>query len=79
NLPTDSFSFNQEAMTQKKIFIAQKVPWFGKLSLREQGQALMASRQQAILDAKRLELSRKIATTYYEMGFMKPAWRLMGV
>ena len=78
NLPTDTFSFDQEAMTQKKIFIAQKVPWFGKLSLREQGQALMASRQQAILDAKRLELSRKIATTYYEMGFIETSLEING-
>jgi outer membrane protein TolC len=62
NLPTDSFSFDQEAMTQKKIFIAQKVPWFGKLSLKEQSQALIAGSQQAVLEARRLELARKIAT-----------------
>jgi len=78
NLPTDTFSFDKEAMTQKKIFIAQKVPWFGKLSLREQRQALMASRQQAILEAKRLELARKIATTYYELGFIASSLEING-
>ncbi|MBU4426292.1 MAG: TolC family protein [Desulfobacteraceae bacterium] len=70
NLPTDTFSFDQEAMTQKQLFIAQKVPWFGKLSLREQRQTLIASRQQALLEAKRFELVRKIATSYYELGFI---------
>ncbi|MBW2615614.1 MAG: TolC family protein [Deltaproteobacteria bacterium] len=70
NLPTDTFSFDQEAMTQKQIFVAQKVPWFGKLSLKEQRQALIAGRQQAILEARHLELARKIATNYYELGFI---------
>ena len=70
NLPTDTFDFDQEAMTQKQIFIAQKFPWFGKLDLKTQRAALNAVRQQAILDAKRLELARKIADAYYELGYV---------
>ena len=70
NLPTDTFDFDQEAMTQKQIFIAQKFPWFGKLDLRTQRATLQAVRRQAILDAKRLELARKIAVAYYELGFV---------
>jgi cobalt-zinc-cadmium efflux system outer membrane protein len=70
NLPADSFSFSQEPMTQKQISIAQKIPWFGKLDLRSQGAALKAIRQQAMLDAKRLELARQIAVAYYELGFI---------
>ena len=70
NLPTDTFSFSQEPMTQKQIFIAQKVPWFGKLSLRSQKQALQAIRQRAFINARRLELSENIASTYYELGFV---------
>ena len=70
NLPTDTFDFDQEAMTQKQIFIAQKFPWFGKLDLRTQRATLKAVRRQAILDAKRLELARKIAVAYYELGFV---------
>ena len=70
NIPTDNFRFDQEPMTQKQIFIAQKIPWFGKLSLRSQQAALKAIRQEAILKAKRLELTRKIATAYYELGFV---------
>ncbi len=68
NLPTDTFDFDQEPMTQKQVFVAQKVPWFGKLDLRSQRQGLEASRQIALLEAKKLELARKIAFTYYEIG-----------
>lgn len=70
NLPTDSFRFDQEAMTQKQIFIAQKFPWFGKLNLRSKRATFKMVRQQAVLQAKRLELARSIATTYYELGFV---------
>ncbi len=68
NLPTDTFDFDQEPMTQKQFFIAQKVPWFGKLDLRSKSQRLVAVRQAALLEAKKLELARKIATTYYQLG-----------
>ncbi|MGD8383207.1 MAG: TolC family protein [Syntrophobacterales bacterium] len=70
NLPTDSWEFDEEPMTQKTVFLAQKFPWFGKLSLRSQRQALVASEQQAMLEAKKLELVRKIAIAYYELGFV---------
>ncbi len=70
NLPTDTFDFDQEPMTQKQISIAQKIPWFGKLDLRSQRAGLNAIRLKAMLDAKRLELARKIAVVYYELGFV---------
>jgi outer membrane protein TolC len=70
NLPTDTFNFDQEPMTQKVLFIAQRVPWFGKLSLKSKKTTLMAVRQHSILEAKKLELARKIATAYYELGFV---------
>ena len=70
NLPTDTFDFSQEPMTQKQILISQKVPWFGKLGLKSQNQALKALRQEALIDVRRLELARKIAVAYYELGFI---------
>jgi outer membrane protein TolC len=70
NLPTDSWEFDEEPMTQKTVFLAQKFPWFGKLSLKSQRQALMASEQQAMLEARKLELARKISIAYYELGFV---------
>jgi outer membrane protein TolC len=76
NLPTDTFDFDQEPMTQKQIFIAQKIPWFGKLSLRSQQAAMKALHQEAILEAKRLELSRHIASAYYELGFVSSGQKI---
>lgn len=70
NLPVDSFSFDQEPMTQKQISIGQKIPWFGKLDLKSQRAALKAIRQQALLDARRLELAKQVAVAYYELGFI---------
>jgi cobalt-zinc-cadmium efflux system outer membrane protein len=70
NLPVDTFNFNQEPMTQKQVFIAQKFPWFGKLTLRKQQAALKALRRGAILETERIALARQIATTYYDLGFI---------
>ncbi len=70
NMPTDTFSFSQEAMTQKQIFIAQKFPWFGKLDLRTQRATLKAMRQHAVLEARRLALARQIAAAWYDIGFV---------
>lgn len=69
NVPTDTGSFRQEAMTQKQVSIAQKIPWFGKLSLRSKRQALTAARLQWLLEARNLELGRQIASAWYELGF----------
>ncbi len=57
-------------MTQKQIFVAQKLPWFGKLSLRSQKQATIANRQYWVLQARRFELARQIAVAYYELGYV---------
>jgi cobalt-zinc-cadmium efflux system outer membrane protein len=70
NLPVDSFSFSQEPMTQKQISIAQRIPWFGKRSLRSQLETQKVLRQMALIDAKKAELVSKIAAAYYELGFV---------
>jgi len=73
NLPTDTFRFDQEPVTQKQLFIAQKIPWFGKLDLQSQRAAVKAIHQEAVLMAKRIELARQIASGYYELGFVGSA------
>ena len=70
NVPTDTFSFNQEPMTQKQLFIAQKFPWFGKLDLRTQKAAITVERQTALIEARRLELVKSLATIFYDLGFV---------
>lgn len=75
NLPTDSFSFNQEPMTQKQIAISQKIPWFGKLDLKSQNITLKALELKANLKAKRLNLTRKISDRYYALAYIDSSLR----
>jgi outer membrane protein TolC len=76
NLPVNTFKFDQEPMTQKQLFIAQKIPWLGKRALRSQKAASKAVRQEAILSVKRLALARKIATAYYDLGFVDSSQKI---
>lgn len=69
-LPTDTFSFSQEPMTQKQIFIAQKFPWFGKLDLKSQKVALAAAKKTEMRQALMLELHRVVSETYFELAFI---------
>ncbi|BBD09953.1 TolC family protein [Desulfovibrio ferrophilus] len=71
NVPMDSFELDQEAMTQKQLFIAQKVPWFGTLDLAQQAALLKAVRQEARVQAKALELTRMISTAWYDLAFVQ--------
>ncbi len=68
NLPTDTFAFDQEPMTQKQISLSQKFPWFGKLDLKTQIALLEAKKQEADWQLQRLELARMIADAYYELA-----------
>jgi outer membrane protein TolC len=76
NLPTDTFSFSQEPMTQKQLFIAQKLPWFGKLDLHTQKALIAVERQEALIEAKRLELIQTLSQTFYELGFVTESLRV---
>lgn len=76
NLPTDTFDFDQEPMTQKLISISQKFPWFGKLDLRSQRAALEAIRARAVLNERRLSLAQQIADAYYRIGFVEHSLRI---
>jgi len=71
NMPADSFRFDREPMTQKQFFISQKFPWFGKLDLKTKQVVLKAKRLKALLQAKRLGISRNFAEQYYDLGFIQ--------
>ena len=68
NMPTDTFAFDQEAMTQKQISLSQRLPWFGKLNLAERKVLLRAERQRAEVRRKELALAQGVAVAYHEMG-----------
>lgn len=73
NMPTDTFSFNQEAMTQKQVFVSQKLPWFGRLDLRERKAVLAAEKQRFAVLARELDLASQIADAYYGLRLVREA------
>lgn len=70
NLPVNSFDFEQEPMTQKQLFISQKFPWFGTLDLRQQVSELKALEAGFQVQAKRLEIKKDLAASWYDLGFL---------
>jgi cobalt-zinc-cadmium efflux system outer membrane protein len=76
NLPTDTFRLDQEPMTQKQIFIAQKFPWAGKRSLLSEDAKWTAKQKEIMLDNQRLLLSENIADGYYDLGFISKSMEI---
>jgi len=70
NMPTDNFRFDEEPMTQKQIFIAQKIPWTGKRSLRSEDTHWSAKQKEMMFKNQRLILSKDIADAWYDLGFI---------
>lgn len=70
NLPTDTFDLDQEPMTQKQIFIAQKIPWPGKRALGSEDAQWSVRQKKEMLKARRLNLSKEIAAAWYDLGFI---------
>ncbi|MDA8139840.1 MAG: TolC family protein [Desulfobacteraceae bacterium] len=70
NVPTDTYSFNQEPMTQKQISLGQKFPWFGKLDLKTQYAVLEAKKAEAKWTMQQLALAKQIISSYYELAFI---------
>jgi len=71
NVPVDTFELDQEPMTQKQISLSQQVPWFGKLSLAEQGAELMAAEQEAMVRVTQLSVTRQVKEAWYELSFIE--------
>jgi outer membrane protein TolC len=69
NMPTDTFRFDQEPMTQKQIAVEQRIPWPSKRGIRSDVAEKAVKRLSAELEETRLNLAQNIADTYYELGF----------
>ncbi|MGL1933287.1 MAG: TolC family protein [Desulfotalea sp.] len=76
NLPTNSFDFGQEAMTQKQVGFAQQIPWFGTLGLREQRAELLSHEQEALTEAKRLNITKQLKKAWYKLVFIQHSIRV---
>ncbi|MFQ5717479.1 MAG: TolC family protein, partial [Nitrospinales bacterium] len=73
NLPVNTFSFSQEAMTQKQVTITQKFPFPGKLGLKTE----MAKKDVEIAEENyeeiKLRIVREVKRSYYELSFIMAA------
>ena len=69
NLPVDTLAFDQADMTQKQITLSQKLPFPGKLGLREGIAAKSTAVSEQSYEGLKLELIRQIRVIYDNFGF----------
>ena len=76
NLPTNTFSFNQEPMTQKVVGLQQSIPFPGKLSSMEDAAAIdTLIIDKEIKDAEN-EIRKNIKNKYYSLSFFRKSIQL---
>ena len=73
NLPVDTFSLTQEAMTQMQVGIGFTLPFPGKLNLREQAADFEASAAQFDVREMRLALVKNVRSTWWNLFFLDRA------
>jgi outer membrane protein TolC len=71
NVPTNSFSFDQDPMTQKIVGVRQTFPFPGKLGAIEDASAIdTLIIDQEIRDAEN-EIRKNVSEKYYELSYLK--------
>ena len=73
NLPVDTLAFDQADMTQKQITLSQKLPFPGKLGLREGIAAKSTAVSEQSYEGLKLELIRQVKHSFYELCFILSA------
>ncbi len=73
NVPTDTFSLSQEAMTQTQVGLSFELPFPGKLSLREQAAGFDANAAGFDVEEMRLVLIRNVRLSWWNLFFLDHA------
>ncbi|MCL4501124.1 MAG: TolC family protein [Deltaproteobacteria bacterium] len=68
NLPTDTWSFSQDEMTQKMFEVSQKIPFYGKRRLRSEVAAEQARSDEYIFHDKYNEVRAKVLVAYWGLS-----------
>jgi cobalt-zinc-cadmium efflux system outer membrane protein len=68
NLPTDTWSFAQEPMTQKSFSLSQKIPFPGKLRLRSEVVAEQARSDDLVYQDKLNEIRALVIQRYWNLA-----------
>jgi len=77
NLPVDSFSTSQEAMTQLQLGISQKLPFPGKLGLKQQAATELAGAAASNRDELRLLLLRNVRIYWWNLAYLDKALQIV--
>ena len=77
NFPTDTFDRSQEAMTQLQFGISQKLPFPGKLALREEASSFEAEAAGDIVDETRLRLIRDVQSSWWTLRYLDHALEIL--
>jgi outer membrane protein, heavy metal efflux system len=73
NLPTDTFSFRQEDMTQKEISLTQRLPYPGKRDLRSEVAEKEAQAAFNDYQEVKVRVARDVKMAFYELFFVNKA------
>jgi outer membrane protein TolC len=73
NLPVDTFSFREQAMTQKQIQLTQEIPYPGKTTLMREAADKDVSIAKWNLKELELNIVRQVKESFYELCFINSA------
>ena len=73
NMPTDSFDFDQEPMTQIQFGVTQAIPFPGKLSLRKEAAEYRAGAAAHSVDGMRLGLINTVREAWWQLYYLDRA------
>jgi len=76
DLPTDSWTFNKEPMTQKMLELSQKFPFPGKRRLRSEVAASQAQSDQFAYQDKANEVRAKVIMSYWGLSLAYASYDL---
>ncbi|WP_289283893.1 MULTISPECIES: TolC family protein [unclassified Methylophaga] len=71
NLPTDSLSTSQEAMTQWQLGISQEIPFPGKLALKQQAATERASASAFMTTEYKQQLIKSITSYWWQLFYLE--------
>jgi outer membrane protein TolC len=73
SIPTDTFAFDQEPMTQKMVTLSQNLPFPGKLGLKSDAAEKDVQVAEHVLEDLNLNIIREVKQVYYELCFVLAA------
>ncbi len=77
NLPTDTFSLDQEPMTQMQVKLTQTIPFPGKLSMKETAAGREAEALKFQVDELKLKVVSRVETLWWDVFYLEKALEIV--